>query len=328
MLRKTWFAGIVAAFMCCPLFYACASGQASVLAAKNAATADTSRSQEDMSTIDLSRTHLIPAKPIDSETDHAPTFTRHLVRVSWRPLDPIDLYIITPNGVARPPVVLYLYSYPSDADRFMNDRYCAELTRHGCAAVGFVSALTGSRYRFRPMKEWFVSELQESLISSTHDVQLIINYLETRKDVDAGKVAMFGQGSGGTIAILAASVDARIKAIDLLNPWGDWKHWTAASALIPERERTQLTGSAFLGGVADLDPVRILGALTHPKIRLRQVTEDPYTPVTCQEAVASALPRGAVRERFARNTDLRNAIAGGRLFAWTAEQLKLQTATR
>jgi len=30
------------------------------------------------------------------------------------------------------------------------------------------------------MKEWFVSEMQESVGSTVHDVQMILNYLETR----------------------------------------------------------------------------------------------------------------------------------------------------
>jgi hypothetical protein len=39
---------------------------------------------------------------------------------------------------------------------------------------GFVSALTGHRYHDRPMKEWFLSELQECL-AVAHDVQLVLN---------------------------------------------------------------------------------------------------------------------------------------------------------
>ena len=42
-----------------------------------------------------------------------PGFTRELLQVQWRMADPIDLWVIRPVGVAKPPVVLYLYSYPS-----------------------------------------------------------------------------------------------------------------------------------------------------------------------------------------------------------------------
>ena len=160
--------------------------------------------------------------------------------------DPIDLYVIRPNNVPKPPVVLYLYSFPTESDRFRDDLLCENLTRNGLAAVGFVSALTGQRYHDRPMKEWFVSELPEALGTSVHDVQMVLNYLETRGDLDMSRVGIFGQGSGGTIAILSAGVDSRIKAVDALDPWGDWPVWLAQSPRVPESERPKYLTSEFL----------------------------------------------------------------------------------
>ncbi len=61
---------------------------------------------------------------------------------------------------------------------------------------------------------------QEALGKSTHDVQMVLDYLAGRGDFDMSNVKVFGVGAGGTIAVLAASADSRIKAIDLLDPWG------------------------------------------------------------------------------------------------------------
>src|SRR5208337_4932272 len=106
-----------------------------------------------------------------------PQFTRQVLRVMWRPGDPIDLYIIKPVGVKKPPVILYLFDYPTENDHYRRNEFCRLLTKEGFAAVGFVPALTGQRYHDRPMKEWFVSELKESLAASAHDVQMVLNYL-------------------------------------------------------------------------------------------------------------------------------------------------------
>jgi len=144
------------------------------------------------------------------------------LQVQWRASDPIDLYVMKPKGVSKPPVILYLYGYPTDTDIFKNDDCDALVTRDGFAAVGFVSALTGHRYRNRPMKEWFLSELQESVATSAHDVQMVLNYLASRGDLDMNRVGMFAQGSGASIAILATAVDPRIKVLEALDPWGDW----------------------------------------------------------------------------------------------------------
>src|SRR5262249_23780817 len=157
--------------------------------------------REDWTAITLDRSHLVPDRPVLGEKYDLPgnTFIRELYQVVWRPGDPIDLYVVLPKGVQKPPVVLYLYSYPQDTERFKNDHWCASTTAGGYAAVGFVSALTGHRTEHRPPKEWFVSELQEALATSTHDVQMIVNYLGTREDLDMEHLGMLGQGSGGAI---------------------------------------------------------------------------------------------------------------------------------
>src|SRR5262249_31899039 len=160
-----------------------------------------------------------------------------------------------PKGATKPPVVLYLYGYPTTLDRFTHDSFAENVTSNGCAAVGFVPALTGDRYRLRPMKEWFVSELQEALACTTHDVQLVLNYLARRRGLDPSRVGIFGQGSGGAVAVLAAAMDSRIKALDLLNPWGDWPHWMAQSGLVPEAERPRYVTPEFQRKIGPLDPL-------------------------------------------------------------------------
>ena len=146
--------------------------------------------------------------------------------------------------------MIYVYGYPSETDRYLDDGWCTRATAGGYAAVGFVPALTGQRYHGVPMKEWFVSELQQSLGESTHDVQMVLDYMAQRGDVDMNSVGMFGVGAGGTIAVAAASVDPRLKAIDLLDPWGDWPVWLATSEVIPDEERPEYVKREFEKKVA------------------------------------------------------------------------------
>lgn len=143
-------------------------------------------------------------------------------------------------------------------DIFKEETFQAAVTKDGFAAVGFVSALTGHRYHDRPMREWFVSELQESLATSAHDVQMVLNYLATRTDLDMTRVGMFTQGSGATIGVLAAAVDPRIRVLDALDFWGDWPTWMANSPFVPEEERADYIKPEFLKKVAALDPVEWL----------------------------------------------------------------------
>src|ERR1700737_660917 len=128
------------------------------------------RQMEDWSKISLETSHLQAKEPLPGEKADLPQFTRELIQVQWRLNDAIDLYVIRPKNVKRPPVILYLYPYYDTVPRFRDNRFCERVTGDWFAAVGFVSALSGYRFRMRPMRENFISELPEALATSTHDV--------------------------------------------------------------------------------------------------------------------------------------------------------------
>jgi len=256
------------------------------------------------------------------QTATFPTYTEELLRVNWRRNDPIDVAIVKPAGVARPPIVLFLYGYGTDPEKFLHRQFCATLAARGFAAVGFQTALTGPRYHDRPLKKWFVSELPESIGASVHDVQLMIDYLETRDDLDASHIGIFGQGSGGAIAILAASVDRRIKAIDVMNPWGDWPDWLAHSAVVPEEERAGYTSPTFLDNIVPLDPIHSMDRLADRPFRLQQTLFDPAVPEDVRKTMQEALPANAQLARYADQAAYMASVSrNGRMLDWMQDRL-------
>jgi dienelactone hydrolase len=298
------------------------SAAASTPSPLNRANGGTEAENERFDTITLEGSHLKAATPLIAETDEFPEFTRQLLRVEWRPGDPIDLYIIKPVSIQNPPVVLFLYSFPSDTDRFRDNNYCKTVTKYGFAAVGFVSALTGQRYHDRPMKESFISEFPESLVTSVHDVQMILNYLTTRGDFDMQHVGMFGQGSGGTIAILAAAADNRLKAVDVLDPWGDWPDWFAGSSILQGHDHAQFLTSQFQESIANLDPVQWLPRLNGRVLRLQNTEFDSLTPAGAKLRIKNALPKGADFMSYDSIDEYRkHAASGGQILSWLGSQL-------
>lgn len=249
-------------------------------------------------------------------------YTHQVVRVKWRPGDPIDLYIMKPVGVKNPPVILYLHSYPFETDRFLNHDTCKFLVKNGYAAVGFASALTADRYHDRPMKEWFVSQLRESLAVSAHDVQMILNYLGTRGDLDMNRVGMFGDGSGATIAILAAAVDPRIKTLDLLDPWGDWPDWIARSTRIPEKERADYLQPEWLANVAPLDPLTWLPQLKTQTLRIQFIKTVTVTPLDAQKKLEAAAPPNAQIVHYDDSAAFRQTVSTGTGFDWIKQEMQ------
>jgi pimeloyl-ACP methyl ester carboxylesterase len=173
------------------------------------------------------------------------------------------------------------------------------------------------------MRQWFVSELQESLGSTVHDVKFILDYLAQRGDIDMNRIGMFGQSSGGTIAILAAAADPRIKAVDALDPWGDWPIWLARSWVVnQDPDHENFTDANFLKRVASLDPVKWLPTLRTKHIRIQQVMDNTATPDISKNAIKKAAPKRAEVVRYDHLSQFADVASNGKLFGWVKVQLK------
>src|SRR5208283_4553556 len=278
--------------------------------------------QEDWTSPALTGSHLKPVRPLEFINDY-PGYTSELLEVQWRTGDPIDLYVMKPKGITKPPVILYLYGYPTDTDLFRREDYEELVTRNGCAAVGFVSALTGQRYHSRPLKQWFLSELQESLATSAHDVQMVLNYLTARGDVDMNRVGMFGQGSGATIAILASAVDPRIKVLDVLDPWGDWPAWMATSPFVPEDERADCVKPEFLKKAATFETLEWLPKIQARKFRMQQNMFETDTPTAVKAKLRAAVPPGAAFAFYKTIPEFKAAFPNSTNLEWMKHELRM-----
>jgi hypothetical protein len=280
---------------------------------------------EDWTSPALTKSHLHAVPPISSGVNDLPSCTLEIVRVQWRWGDPIDLFVMKPKNVKKPPVVLYFYGYRSETDHFRQANFQQAATRDGFAAVGFVSALTGQRYHDRPLKQWFVSELPESLAVSAHDVQMVLDYLATRGDMDMDRVGMFAQDSGASIAILASAVDPRIKVLDAVDPWGDWPDWLAASPAVPETERAAYSKPDFLKKVAPLDPVEWLPKIQAKKFRLQDAIFAPTTPKVAKEKMRAAVttdPGRATVVIYKTPIETQAVVRGDRALQWVKHELQ------
>jgi pimeloyl-ACP methyl ester carboxylesterase len=280
---------------------------------------------EDWTTIYLAQSRL-PLNPPGAmplaKADMPGGCTRELLRLQWRPNDPIDLYVIRPAGAKKIPVVLFLYNYTSDNAVFRETRWCERAVENGFAVVGLSSALSWERMRPpRPMKQWFVSELQEALATSTHDVQMVLNYLETRDDLDVHRIGMFGQGSGGAVAILAAAADPRIAVLDLMDPWGDWPDWLQGSRQIPDEERPAYLKREFLEQLSTLDPLDHLAQLEGRAIRIQQVLADPVTPAAAKDRIAAAAPAADMVSRYPTGAAEAEALGRNGIMGWLGTEL-------
>jgi len=153
-------------------------------------------------------------------------------------------------------------------------------------------------------------------------VQMILNYLAERGDFDMDRVGMFGEGSGASIAILAAAVDPRIKTLDLVNPWCDWPDWMAKSTLVPANERPGFVTREFLDRVAPLDPLKWLPELKTQKIRLQEVNSVTVTPAESRQKIEAVAPSNVQLLHFDNTKEFVTTISGGTTFDWIKQQMQ------
>ncbi len=281
-------------------------------------------SDEDWTNPALTTSHLKPAQPMVGFVDKQSEYSVSLIRLQWRRGDPIELWLVKPSGVKKPPVILHLYGYPSDTDIFKNPKWQKFTIQGGFASAGFVTALTGHRYHDIPMKKWFLSELQQCLGESTHDVQMVLNYVSSRGDLDMDRVGVMGQFSGATIGILASAVDPRIKVLDTIDPWGDWPTWMQNSAFPPNVERANYVTPDFLIKVAPLDTVDWLPKVQAKKFRLQQRISDGQTPWPSKAKLKTAIPPGATYTFYKTAADFQEAVGkdGHQSLDWIKAQLQ------
>ena len=291
---------------------------------KGKAAKQTAGFRESWTALKVEETSLRMKPPELAAKDDIPnmSFVRERYEVTWRPGDPFDLYVVRPRGTERVPVILYLYSFPEDTEQFKNDFWCETAVSRGYAAVGLVGAVTGHRTRYRLGKEWFVSEMQEALGGTVHDVQLILDFLATRKDLDLNRVGMFASGSGGAIAIMASAADPRIRVLDLLGPWGDWPKWVAESKIIPEEERAKFEKPEFLTKLAPLEPITWLPKVKAKALRIQDVRANKSMPDEAQEKLEAAAPDFAVINEYGNGRALMASQPSTSLFEWMKERLR------
>jgi hypothetical protein len=289
------------------------------------ATANDVDYSENFSDLTLRTSALFPLKPVMGQRDDNPKmpFVRERWQMMWRPADSFDLYVCKPReATGRLPVILYLYTYPSSTDRFKSDDWCKTMTSDGFIAAGFLSAYTGDRMYMRSPTTSFFTNFQETLGATVHDVQMILDYLATRDDIDMSRVGMYGQGSGGTIAILASTVDPRIKALDVLTPWADWPSFFAQSRYVAADKRAIFMAPEYQKKIAGLEPLKLLPKVKAKSLRIQDVRKSGPMPDKSQVGLEAVAPRTAIINQYGDPEALAPHTMGGALFGWLRAQLQ------
>lgn len=182
-------------------------------------------------------------------------------------------YVRIPSGAVRPPVVLLLPGADSTKEELYN--LGDYIVARGLAFAAFDGPGQGSvslQGKLRPDYELAV--------------QVIIDSLAARSDVDAGRLAVGGISYGGLFAIRTAAIDSRVRAVVSISSW------YSPAGRFETMEPLSKTGQyQYLGPdpAAVMESITLAGAADKAVVPLLQVYGglDPASPPAQAEKVAA-----------------------------------------
>jgi formylglycine-generating enzyme required for sulfatase activity/predicted Ser/Thr protein kinase len=157
------------------------------------------------------------------ETTEFPEWKREKITFNGADGERAIAYLYLPNHVTRPLQVVH-YVPAGDVDSglrsissSMDDRM-APFVKSGRAAFGVV--LKGYIERLRPegyvRPEGTTVEYVERIVNRVTDLRRGLDYLETRPDLDATRVALIAPSAGAMIGLILASVETRYRAVAMI----------------------------------------------------------------------------------------------------------------
>jgi dienelactone hydrolase len=252
----------------------------------------------------------VAAKPREIEAVDRGSYVRHKIVIRTSAKSELPLYLLVPKKLKqRTPAVLALHGHgygvkdivglwEDGSERKVVDGYHRDFAC-GLAERGFIVAAPeiscfGERQMRKP-EEFHAVGLNPTCYNvATYTMMLgksaaglrvmdamrIVDYLQTRKDVDGDNIGVMGISGGGMHAFFSAAMDPRIKASVISGYFCDWRHSILAMFHCT---------CNFVPGLLNLGELSDLAGLIAPRpLLVEHGTRDDIFPI---EQVKSAVSK-------------------------------------
>jgi fermentation-respiration switch protein FrsA (DUF1100 family) len=210
-----------------------------------------------------------------------------------------------PKGIAKPPVVVMAVGLDSTKEE--TDAYEVPFLARGMATLVFEGPGQGeAQYDFAIRGDYEVP------------VKAVLDYVETRRDLDAARIGMWGVSLGGYYAPRATAFEKRIKAcIALGGPFEFSKAWDT----LPQVTREAIRGRTH--AKSDEEAVKNIS-----KLSLAGVAQNITVPIYIVNGRLDRIVPAADAERLAREVkgpvelmivEDGNHIATNRAYRWRSQ---------
>jgi dienelactone hydrolase len=116
------------------------------------------------------------------------------------------------------PVVIVQHFLGASKDHFLIQGMVNSLAQRGLLAVAIDGRYRGDRQNGKSLQAAMAEALKTGkerpwLVDTTYDIIRLLDYLETREDVDPKRIGMAGVSEGGIITWMSAAADDRIRVV-------------------------------------------------------------------------------------------------------------------
>lgn len=220
------------------------------------------------------------------------TFTVEGIRFTSVNSQSVPGYLFIPKtGASSWPCLCFLHGYGgSKDDSLMAAR---PFVLAGYAVFALDAQYHGQRKQagkdiFSPD---FVSD-REAIVQTVVDWRRGIDYLETRPEIDKGRIGVLGVSMGGIMGGLLSGVDSRIKAAALLVAGGDWGTMMQTSQIPAAVKLRQALGNPDAALIAQMmdpvDPLHFVGRIAPRPLLMQNGKKDSIVPPPCSQALYDA----------------------------------------
>ncbi|MFH1540131.1 MAG: alpha/beta fold hydrolase [bacterium] len=204
-----------------------------------------------------------------------------------------SLLMLPKVGEPPYPAVIVQHGYSGSKD-------FAKLFAGLLAVRGYATFAIDAEYhgdRREQGKDIFSTDIEsdaQALKQTVLDLRRAVDYLETRDDVDSGRIGYVGVSMGGFLGSLFCGVEERVKTCVLIVAGGDWKLILENSKIAPAikmRKYVEMEGidiAALAEKLAYVDPVNLIGFVSPRPLLFLNGKADQYVPPVSTEALFAA----------------------------------------
>lgn len=229
-----------------------------------------------------------PSAPLEvqhGESSDAGAFTVEQFSFLGADGERVPALLLRPKNVPRPPVALFLHGLGGDKDQA---RLAAMLLApRGIAVMAIDARLHGDRAVEGPGIGAQLAAEPTALQRTVVDNRRAIDYIHTRDDLDAERVALVGASMGAILGSITTAVDRRIDAAALLVGGAGWAQILATSEH-PAAKALREAGFADPGRLAAIEPANFVGHISPRPVLMVNGEQDRIIPPSAARTLHAA----------------------------------------